>query len=60
MLKRVQFEEWQAIITLVAFILFSLTFLYLSWRAIRMRKPERDHLANLPLESEKPEADHEK
>jgi membrane protein implicated in regulation of membrane protease activity len=60
MLKRVQFEEWQAIITLVAFIIFSLTFLYLSWRAIRMRKPERDHLANLPLESEKTEADHEK
>lgn len=60
MLKRVQFEEWQAIITLVAFIIFSLTFLYLSWRAIRMRKPERDHLANLPLESETTEADHEK
>ena len=60
MLRRVQFEEWQAIITLAAFIIFSIAFLYLSWRAIRMRKSERDHLANLPLESEQSEAPHEK
>lgn len=60
MLRRVQFEEWQAIITLAAFIIFSLTFLYFAWRAIRMRKAERDHLAHLPLESDQPKAPHEK
>lgn len=60
MLRRVQFEEWQAIITLAAFIIFSLTFLYFAWRALRMRKADRERLANLPLESEQPEAPHEK
>ena len=52
MFKRVQFEEWQALITIVAFILCSLTFIYLSWRAIRMSRKDRAHMANLPLESE--------
>jgi cbb3-type cytochrome oxidase subunit 3 len=60
MLKRVQFDEFQAIITLVAFIIFSIAFLFLSWRAIRMRKSERNRLANLPLQSEQTKATHEK
>jgi cbb3-type cytochrome oxidase subunit 3 len=55
MLNRVQFEEWQAVITVAAFIICSLTFLYFCWRAIRMSKRDRQHLSNLPLESEQPE-----
>jgi cbb3-type cytochrome oxidase subunit 3 len=55
MFKRVQFEEWQAIITLVAFIVFFIAFLYFCWRALRMSKRDRDHMSNLPLESGNPE-----
>lgn len=50
MFKRIQFEEWSAAITIIAFFLCFLTFLYFSWRAIRMSKRERDHMANLPLD----------
>ncbi|MEX0329850.1 MAG: hypothetical protein AB3N64_00370 [Puniceicoccaceae bacterium] len=57
MFKRVQFEEWQAIITTVAFFIFFSAFLFVCWRALRMSKHERNHLSNLPLESENnPEA----
>lgn len=52
MFKRVQFEEWQAIITIIAFLLCFGTFLYFCWRAIRMSKRDRQHMSNLPLESE--------
>ncbi len=52
MIRRVEFEEWVAIITVTAFALCFLTFLYFSWRAIRMNKHDQDHMSNLPLESE--------
>ncbi|NDV60865.1 hypothetical protein G0Q06_00195 [Puniceicoccales bacterium CK1056] len=55
MFKRVQFEEWQAIITLIAFVLFFIAFLYFCWRALRMSKADREHMSNLPLESGNPE-----
>jgi len=56
MFKRVQYEEWQAIITIVAFVLCSLTFLYFCWKALRMSKNQRQHMSNLPLESEQLES----
>jgi hypothetical protein len=52
MLRRVTFEEWQAIITIAAFFLFFTIFLILSIRAWRMRKSEREHMSNLPLEAD--------
>jgi cbb3-type cytochrome oxidase subunit 3 len=52
MIRRVEFEEWVTIITVTAFTLCFLTFLYFSWRAIRMNKNDRDHMSGLPLESE--------
>ena len=55
MLKRVQFEEWQAIITIIAFIVFFTAFLYFCWRAFRMSKDDRQHMPNLPLESGEPD-----
>lgn len=55
MLRRVEFEEWQAIITIAAFAICFLAFIYLSWRAIRMGGKQRQHMSNLPLESEDPE-----
>lgn len=62
MFQRVTFEEWQGIITIVAFFIFLLTFLFLAWRAIRMKREEREHLSNLPLETEEssPPQSHER
>lgn len=61
MFKRLQFEDWSAAITIVAFILCFLTFLYFTWRAVRMSKRERDRMANLPLDDSSPpsSSDHE-
>lgn len=53
MFERVQFDEWQTIITIVAFFLCFIAFLFFVWRALRMSKRERHHLSNLPLEPEK-------
>lgn len=52
MLRRVHFDDWQAIITIVAFVLCFSTFLWFAFRALRMRRSERDHLSNLPLEQD--------
>jgi cbb3-type cytochrome oxidase subunit 3 len=52
MFSRVTFEDWQAIITIIAFFLCFLTFAYFAWRALKMKKTERDRMANLPLEEE--------
>lgn len=52
MFKRVFFEEWQSVITLVAFFITFFAFLYFSFRAIRMKRPEREHMASLPLQDE--------
>ena len=52
MFERVQFDEWQTIITIVAFILCFSTFIYFCWRAMRMSKSTSNHMSSLPLESE--------
>lgn len=52
MFKRLQFDEWQALITTIAFFIFFLTFLFFCFRAWRMKNNERQHMSNLPLESE--------
>jgi cbb3-type cytochrome oxidase subunit 3 len=58
MLRRVTFEEWQALVTIAAFIICSLAFLYFCWRAIRMSKRERKRLSQLPLEPDQSESSH--
>lgn len=55
MFRRVQFEEWQTIITMAAFIVFFIAFLYFCWRALRMSKKDREHMSNLPLDSDNPD-----
>jgi cbb3-type cytochrome oxidase subunit 3 len=52
MFERVQFDEWQTIITIVAFLLCFSAFIHFCWRAIRMSRHDQRHLSNLPLESE--------
>jgi cbb3-type cytochrome oxidase subunit 3 len=52
MFKRIQYEDWQAIITTVAFFVFFTAFLYFCWRTLRMSRGKRQHMSQLPLESE--------
>lgn len=52
--KRLHYDEWAGIVPHIAFTLTALGFIYLTIRAIRMKKTTRDHLANLPLEDEQP------
>ena len=55
MFERVQFDEWQTVITAVAFVLCFGTFILFSWRAIRMSRKERQRLSQLPLEETDPQ-----
>ena len=50
--KRLSLEEWQNVLTFVAFFLTFGAFIYFTIRALRMKKDKRDHMANLPLEEE--------
>jgi len=57
MFKRIDFSGWEALLMAAFFITFA-GFLYFTWRAVRMKKKERDHMAHLPLESDsEPPAD---
>lgn len=53
MFKRVEFGNWEALL-IVVFLITFLAFVYFTWRAVRMKDEDRDHMANLPLE---PDAD---
>ena len=52
MFERVQFEEWQTLVTIAAFFLCFSAFVFFCWRAIRMGSKETKHLSGLPLESD--------
>ncbi|MCB1104599.1 MAG: hypothetical protein H7A44_11995 [Opitutaceae bacterium] len=58
MFKRIIFEDYAAICTLVAFIVVAGIFLAAIWRAIRMSRNQADTMANLPFESESHHHDH--
>ena len=51
MFKRVEFGDWELLI-LVVFLVTFFAFVYFSWRALRMKPKQRDHMAHLPLESD--------
>lgn len=50
MFQRVIHQDWAAIIPIISFIITAGFFIAISLRAMRLKKPEREHLANLPLE----------
>jgi hypothetical protein len=57
MFRRVILEEWQTILIVVAFLLTFSASVLLTVCAIFMKKSQREHMANLPLEEEKPVSD---
>lgn len=50
MFHRVIHHDWAAIIPIISFVITAGFFVAVSIRAICLKKPEREHLANIPLE----------
>ena len=50
MFHRVLLDHWMAIFPLVAFLTAATVYTYITYKALRMRKPQIDHLANLPFD----------
>jgi hypothetical protein len=49
MFRRLILEHWMSIFTLTAFVTALSIYCTISFRALRMSKGQREHLANLPL-----------
>lgn len=56
MFRRLVFENYAAIFTLAAFITALSIYLMISWRALRMKRPQIERFENLPFEIETPAA----
>lgn len=52
MFKRINYDDWITIVPIIAFLITFAFFIYVVVKAIRMKKPETDHLSSLPLEDE--------
>jgi len=50
MFKRLVFEDYAAICTIIAFAVVALVFLGAIWRALRMSRGQSEHMAALPFE----------
>lgn len=50
MFKRLLFDTWEGFVPVAGFCLTAGAFLLIIIRALRMRRPEADRLARLPLE----------
>lgn len=50
MFKRLIFDDYAAICTIVAFIVVAVIFLATLWRALRMPRQQTEMMANLPFE----------
>lgn len=50
MFKRINYEEWQAMAPIIAFLLTFAVFLFQVIRAARIKPDQRERLARLPLE----------
>ena len=54
MFRRLLIEDWTAIFTIAAFITVASIYLTMLYRTLRMRRPQIDHLSNLPFEDDQP------
>ena len=59
MFKRLVLEDSATLFTLVAFITAVSFFVTISWRALRMKRPQLERFENLPLATETPAARHD-
>lgn len=56
MFRRLIFEDTATLFTLVAFITAVSIFVSISWRALRMKRPQLVHFENLPFSTPTPAA----
>jgi ABC-type nickel/cobalt efflux system permease component RcnA len=56
MFRRLIIEDWTAIFTIAAFVTVASIYLTMLYRTLRMRRPQIDHLSNLPFEDDQPVA----
>ena len=59
MFRRLVFEDSAALFTLVAFITAVSIFVSITWRALRMKRPQVDRFENLPFSTPTPSASHD-
>ena len=59
MFKRLVLEDSATLFTLVAFITAVSFFVTISWRALRMKRPQLTRFENVPLATETPAARHD-
>ncbi len=52
MFKRLVFEDYAVVCTVIAFLVVAAIFLATVWKAIRMPKAQLKHFANLPFEDD--------
>lgn len=50
MFQRILVEDWATYVPIISFVLIAGVFTAVTIRALRISKPNRDHLASLPLE----------
>ncbi len=56
MFRRLVFEDSAALFTIAAFITALSIFVTISWRALRMKRPQIERFENLPFEIPTPSA----
>lgn len=49
MFRRILIEDWTTIFTIVAFITVASIYLTMLYRTLRLRRPQVDHLSQLPF-----------
>ncbi len=59
MFQRLLLEDSAALFTIVAFITAASIFVTISWRALRMKRPQLEHFENLPFTTATPAARHD-
>ena len=61
MFHRLIFDDWVVVFPLIAFITASVVYASLTWSAVRMRRGQIDHFANLPFNDEpsRPDSRHD-
>lgn len=52
MFERIVYEDWHVVFPVTAFIVAAIFFTVMSWRALRMKRPQIERLARLPLEDD--------
>ncbi|MDO8544218.1 MAG: hypothetical protein Q7S40_27585 [Opitutaceae bacterium] len=59
MFRRLVLEDSAALFTIVAFITALSIYVTITWRAVRMKRPQIERFAQLPFDTDTPSARHD-